>query len=130
MSKHRKPPEHKFRGVLAGIFTAVLMLVTPAAAYACPVATTTKASPAKPSVTKLLADIMKCESNNRNVRNTQGSSASGYYQITKGTWQDHGGREYAPEAIKASKAEQTVVAKRILAKRGTQPWNASKKCWG
>ena len=125
MSKHRK-----FRGVLVGLATALLMLVTPTAAYACPdktTAATTKAT-AKPS--GVLVDIMKCESNNRNVRNTQGSSASGYYQIIKGTWRDHGGREYAPEAIKASKAEQTVVAKRILAKRGTQPWNASKKCWG
>ena len=107
--------------MLVGLATAVLMIVTPTAAYACD--KTTKAS-------GVLVDIMKCESNNRNVRNTQGTSASGYYQITKGTWRAYGGREYAPEAIKASKAEQTVVAKRILAKRGTQPWNASKKCWG
>lgn len=112
---HRKPARSRLWNSVC--LAVALMFATPAVAYAYP---------DKPAV---LSKIMQCESGGENVRNSSGSSASGYYQITRGTWQDFGGRAFASEAIKASKAEQTVVAKRIYAKRGTQPWNASKKCW-
>lgn len=74
--------------------------------------------------------IEQCESGGRNVMNSSGSSAGGYYQITKGTWADNGGLKYAPSAIQATKAEQRAVAERLYASRGTQPWDASSGCWG
>lgn len=74
--------------------------------------------------------IEECESDGRNVMNSSGSSASGYFQITKDTWVDNGGLEFAPTAIQATRAQQMIVAKRLLASRGTQPWDASKSCWG
>lgn len=76
--------------------------------------------------------IAECESGNRNVRNSTGAStASGYYQITIGTWVGAGGREFASEAIGATKAEQSIVAQRIAENRGSlADWNASKSCWG
>jgi resuscitation-promoting factor RpfA len=72
--------------------------------------------------------IVSCESGGRNVPNAV-SSASGYYQIIDGTWADYGGKEYAPRAIHASREEQTVVAERIFADRGLQPWDSSRPCW-
>lgn len=75
--------------------------------------------------------IAECESGNRNVENTQGSSASGYFQIIDGTWKGAGGGEFAPRAIQASYDEQLEVAKRIAEARGSlADWNASKSCWG
>ncbi|BBG01539.1 MULTISPECIES: C40 family peptidase [Pseudonocardia] len=75
--------------------------------------------------------IAECESDNRNVENSSGSSASGYWQIIDGTWRANGGLEFAPRALLASKAEQLVVAQRIATNRGSlADWNASKGCWG
>lgn len=75
--------------------------------------------------------IIDCESGNRNVENTSGSSASGFLQIIDGTWRANGGLEFASRAIHATKAEQLVVAQRIAVNRGSlADWNASKGCWG
>lgn len=83
----------------------------------------------------VLDEIERCESGGRNVMNYMHTSnpsyytTGGYYQITNGTWRDFGGTAFAPTAIEASKAQQKIVAQRILAARGTQPWDASKGCW-
>lgn len=76
--------------------------------------------------------IAQCESGNRNIPNSSGAStASGYYQITNGTWAAYGGREFASRAINATAQEQRIVAGRIAAARpGFVDWNASKACWG
>lgn len=78
--------------------------------------------------------IIQCESGNRNVENggTPGgvSTASGYFQFVNGTWNAFGGREFAPRAIQATKAEQTIVANRAFARNGLRDWNASRSCWG
>lgn len=74
--------------------------------------------------------IVQCESAGRNVENASGAStASGYYQFTNGTWQAFGGAEFAPRAIQATRAEQTIVANRAYAANGTRDWNASRSCW-
>ena len=66
------------------------------------VLTITAPVPAEAKPRDVLSDISYCESRNRNVLNTQGSTASGYFQITNGTWKDFGGSRYAPTAIQAS----------------------------
>jgi resuscitation-promoting factor RpfA len=72
--------------------------------------------------------IVSCESGGRNIPNAV-SSASGYYQVIDGTWRDYGGEAFAPRAIDASREEQTVIAERIYADRGLQPWDSSRPCW-
>lgn len=75
--------------------------------------------------------IARCESGNQNIEShSTASSASGYYQITDGTWAANGGLEFAPRAILATKAQQRIVAQRIFDRAGSfRDWNASKACW-
>lgn len=77
--------------------------------------------------------IIQCESGGKNINNSTfpKSTASGYYQIINGTWKAFGGLEFAPRAINASFAEQTIVANRIFAANPSlSDWNASRSCWG
>jgi transglycosylase-like protein len=73
----------------------------------------------------LLAALLRNESGGRNIANTsQGTSsgqAQGYFQITTGTWDDFGGRKYAPNPMKASPEQQWDIASRIPLKR----WDTS-----
>lgn len=74
--------------------------------------------------------IVACESGGRNIPNAGGSSASGYFQITDGTWRSAGGSDFGPRAMSASFAEQLTVAKRIAARSGgASDWAASRSCW-
>jgi hypothetical protein len=80
---------------------------------------------------KYRAAIIQCESQNRNVENPE-SSASGYYQFLDGTWAAFGGKEFAPRAIQATRAEQDIVFDRAIARNGTRDWEAdprSERCW-
>lgn len=76
--------------------------------------------------------IIACESGGQNVHTAVPGpyTASGYFQITNGTWAAYGGLQFAPTAMQATLAQQTVVANRIFAASGYGPWNASKGCWG
>lgn len=76
--------------------------------------------------------IAQCESGNKNIPNSSGAStAGGYWQIVNGTWRAHGGTQFAPTAMQATRAEQRIVAERIVAARGSYAdWNPSKPCWG
>ncbi len=68
----------------------------------------------------------------RNVPNSSGAStASGFYQITRGTWLGNGGGQFAPTALQATFEQQTIVAKRIVANAGGtfRDWDASAGCW-
>jgi hypothetical protein len=77
--------------------------------------------------------IAMCESGGQNVHTAISpgvNTASGYFQITNGTWRGAGGTEFAPTAMQATKAEQLVVAKRIAAARGSlADWSSSRNCW-
>lgn len=44
--------------------------------------------------------VVMCESMGRNVPNSEGSGASGFYQITDGTWDGYGGYNSAMDAPK------------------------------
>jgi resuscitation-promoting factor RpfA len=78
----------------------------------------------------VLERIAQCESGNRNVPNSWGgSSAQGYWQIISATWKGHGGRQFAATPMGASRAEQRIVAERILARQGLGAWRSSARCW-
>lgn len=118
--RHRKPT-HTGRNLAAistsGAFLAVGLTTTTSEAHAAP-----------SSPWEVIAD---CESGNRNVENSSGSSASGFFQIIDGTWRANGGLEFASRAIGATFEQQLIVAQRIAENRGSlADWNASKGCWG
>lgn len=59
--------------------------------------------------------------NNKNPN----SSASGLFQILKGTW-----KAYKCEGDVFNPTDNIACAKKIYADSGTTPWNASKANWG
>lgn len=71
--------------------------------------------------------IVMRESHGQNVPNSQGSDASGFYQIMRDTWINFGGkiRGVRYEAMAAPKSEQDCVAERIWA-NGSQHWSATR----
>jgi len=68
--------------------------------------------------------LAQCESGGRWDINT-GNGYHGGLQFSPRTWSAFGGKEFASVAYKASRAEQIVVAARVLAKQG---WNAWPSC--
>jgi len=102
--------------ISAGVATAPFMITNTAAASPPGVADT----------------IANCESSNRNVDRQAidgKSTASGYYMFVNGTWAAFGGRQFAPRAVHATKAEQTIVFERAYAANGLVDWEASRACW-
>lgn len=73
----------------------------------------------------LLAAIRRCESGG-NYRATNGSHF-GAYQFDLSTWASVGG---SGNPMDAAPAEQDMRAQTLMDQRGTQPWLASKSCWG
>jgi LysM repeat protein len=68
--------------------------------------------------------LAECESGSRWDINT-GNGYHGGLQFSPRTWSAFGGGEFAPVAYQASRAEQIVVAERVLAEQG---WNAWPVC--
>jgi nucleoid-associated protein YgaU len=65
--------------------------------------------------------VASCESSNNWHINT----GNGYYgglQFSAGTWRAYHGGKYAPQANRASRAEQIEVARRVLAAQGPGAW--------
>jgi hypothetical protein len=55
------------------------------------------------------------------------NSGNGFYgglQFTAGTWLAYGGAEFAPSAERATREQQIIVARRVLAKQGWSAWPA------
>lgn len=76
--------------------------------------------------------IIHCESGGKNVENAT-STASGYFQITDGTWIGAGGatKYGVSHASQADFDAQADIAFQIASGRGSlADWNASKACWG
>lgn len=65
--------------------------------------------------------VAQCESGGRWDINT-GNGYHGGLQFLPATWNGFGGREFASVAYKASRAQQIVVAERVLAKQGWGAW--------
>lgn len=72
-------------------------------------------------MTTLLDALLRNESGGRNIPNVhQGTSsgqAQGYFQITTGTWDAFGGRQYAVDPLHATYEQQADIASRIPLKR-------------
>ena len=108
--RHRAPSttgRNIARTALAGaVAGAPLLAVTPAA-QAAPTSTWDR--------------VAQCESGGRWNINT-GNGFHGGLQFTPSTWRGFGGAQFAPSAHQASRAEQIVVAERVLAKQGWGAW--------
>jgi hypothetical protein len=61
------------------------------------------------------------------IYNSEGSGASGGFQIEPETWD---GRYGVENAADATPREQNKVAEEIYEDRGTEPWVSSEGCWG
>jgi hypothetical protein len=73
--------------------------------------------------------LAKCESGGRWDINT----GNGYYgglQFSPGTWKAFGGRKFAKQAHLATKAEQILVAERVLKVQGWRAWPACSRKLG
>ena len=65
--------------------------------------------------------VAKCESGNR----WHIATGNGYYgglQFSSSTWRAFGGRKYASQAHRATKAQQIAIARRVLAGQGPGAW--------
>jgi nucleoid-associated protein YgaU len=96
-----------------------LIGVLAAAALALGIASVT-AAPASAAGT-VWDRVAKCESGGNWKINT----GNGYYggvQFSSRTWAGFGGRKYASQANRASKAEQIAIARRVLASQGPGAW--------
>lgn len=117
-NRHRKPSssvvQHKAASVAvtAGIGLAVPLLM-PGSASA--------------SNTSAWDKIAECESNGRWNLGYGDASSTGGLQIQKPTWDDYGGREFAPQPHQATKEQQIAVAERILKGQGPKAWTCNAK---
>lgn len=79
-------------------------------------------APAAPAQADVNWDaIAHCESHGNWGANT----GNGYYgglQFSRGTWRAHGGGKYARTANKATRAEQILVAEKVLRRQGLGAW--------
>ena len=109
--QHRKPSNHTRT---LGLATAPLVVAIPLAAAS--------ASPAS-AATSAWDRLAGCESGGNWGINT----GNGYYgglQFADGTWDGNGGEKYASRADLATRAEQIVIASKLLNSSGWGPWPA------
>jgi hypothetical protein len=74
----------------------------------------------------MLSKIVKCESGG-NPRVVNSIGAGGLFQFLPATWRGVGGKGLPQHA---SPDEQWKRARILYAQQGTNPWYASKACWG
>ena len=114
--RHRKPTHHaRNLGIAAAPLVAIIPFANAPAAGAATTATWDR--------------LARCESGGNWHINT----GNGYYgglQFSYGTWLSNGGGKYASRADRATKAEQIVVAERLLDARGWSPWPACSRRLG
>ena len=109
--RHRKPSNHTRT---LGLATVPLVAAIPLAAGS--------ASPAS-AATSAWDRLAGCESGGNWDINT----GNGYYgglQFADGTWDGNGGDKYASRADLATRAEQIVIASKLLNSSGWGPWPA------
>lgn len=73
--------------------------------------------------------IESCESGGNIRARNRSSSASGAWQLIRGTWASVGGLLFAPSAGEASFEQQETAARRLYERDGLTPWEASRSCW-
>ncbi|WP_351227346.1 transglycosylase family protein [Streptomyces sp. NPDC002133] len=65
--------------------------------------------------------VAACESTN-NWRINTGNGYYGGLQFSQSTWEEYGGRDYAPRADLATKDQQIAVAEKVLEGQGPRAW--------
>lgn len=100
--------------------TRTVGLATAPLAAAIPFAMT---SPAQAATTNTWERLAACESGGNWHINT-GNRYYGGVQFSDGTWDGNGGNRFAKRADLATKAEQIVIAEKVLDARGWSPWPA------
>ena len=107
--RHRRPSNHRRNlGLATAPFVAAIPMAT--------------ASPAS-SASNPWDRLASCESGGNWHINT----GNGYYgglQFADGTWDGNGGERYASRADLATRAEQIIIAAKVLDNRGWSPWPA------
>jgi nucleoid-associated protein YgaU len=101
----------KFVQRLAGVLAAIALSIGLGAAGAAPAH----------AAGNVWDKVAKCESGGNWKINT----GNGYYgglQFSSSTWRGYGGKKYASNAHKATKAEQIAIARRTLAGQGPRAW--------
>jgi hypothetical protein len=121
--------EHRYRGrhrapstagrTAARVVTAGMVLTAP----------TALAAPALAASDSTWDRLAQCESGGNWAINT-GNGYSGGLQFHPRTWTGFGGGEFASTAHQASRAEQIVVAERVLAGQGWGAWPACSRKLG
>jgi len=114
---------------------AIIPPTIPPIVEAAPVVTeppqTTTTSTTQPVVSESSRwdQLAECESGGDWSINT-GNGFSGGVQFLRSTWLAMGGGEFAPDAYLASKAEQIVVAERLLEVSGWGAWPGCTRKFG
>lgn len=96
-------------------------VVAGAAVAALPVAGLVSAPSASAASASAWDAVARCESGGNWSINT-GNGFYGGLQFTASTWRAYGGTAYAPQANRASRAQQIAVAERVLASQGPGAW--------
>lgn len=74
-----------------------------------------------PAVDSTWDRVAQCESGGNWAINT-GNGFQGGLQFTPSTWAGFGGNQFAPSANQATRAEQIMIAERVLAQQGWGAW--------
>ncbi|MEV8099610.1 transglycosylase family protein [Kitasatospora sp. NPDC085879] len=96
-------------------------VVAGAAVAALPVAGLVSAPSASAASASTWDAVARCESGGNWSINT-GNGFYGGLQFTASTWRAYGGTAYAPQANRASRAQQIAVAEKVLASQGPGAW--------
>ncbi|MET9853676.1 peptidoglycan DD-metalloendopeptidase family protein [Streptomyces sp. NPDC006450] len=99
------------------------------AGIAAPAAVGLVAQPASAASVGTWDKVAQCESTNDWSIDT----GNGYYgglQFSSSTWAEFGGRQYAPQADRATKAQQIAIAEKVLATQGPGAWPSCGKLAG
>ncbi|WP_354644721.1 transglycosylase family protein [Kitasatospora camelliae] len=96
-------------------------VVAGTAVVALPVAGLVSAPSASAASASTWDAVARCESGGNWSINT-GNGFYGGLQFSAGTWRAYGGTAYAPQANQASRAQQIVVAEKVLASQGPGAW--------
>ncbi|MEV6210416.1 transglycosylase family protein [Kitasatospora sp. NPDC051914] len=101
-------------------------VVAGAAVAALPVAGLVSAPSASAASASTWDAVARCESGGNWSINT-GNGFYGGLQFTASTWRAYGGTAYAPQANRASRAQQIAVAEKVLASQGPGAWPVCSK---
>lgn len=114
--------------VVAAIGLAHTVTPRPAPVPTAVVERTAEAPEAAPVVPDIAGKVVECESSGRNVANSEGSPATGFYQALDATWVEVMGLA-APAMAWPREVQDRFFAKLWVQPGGWQHWAASRWCW-